>query len=112
MDTNCLSLALAEKELEDCIRREMKAKWKHLLSKVCANGFAADAVIKFSRQMSYAKQKTKPSERNSDAELCLWSKTYSGYDITTNKYRLSCKGLNKRLRRQSGDGPLEKIAAS
>ena len=40
--------------------------------------------------------------------LCLCSKTYCCYDVTSNKLKFSSKGLNKRVLEQSGDGPLEK----
>ena len=40
--------------------------------------------------------------------LCLCSKTYCCYDVTSNKPKFSSKGLNKRVLEQSGDGPLEK----
>ena len=39
--------------------------------------------------------------------LCLCSKTYCCYDVTSNKLKISSKGLNKRVLEQSGDGPLE-----
>ena len=39
--------------------------------------------------------------------LCLCSKTYCCYDVTSNKPKFSSKGLNKRVLEQSGDGPLE-----
>ena len=44
MDTDSLYLSLAEKELEDCTRLEMKAKWKQLRSKDGTDCFTADAV--------------------------------------------------------------------
>ena len=47
MDTDSLYLALAEKELEDCIRPEMRAEWQRLQSNVCADRFTADAVANF-----------------------------------------------------------------
>ena len=40
--------------------------------------------------------------------LCLFSKTYCFYDVTSNKPKFSSQGLNKRVLEQSGDGPLEK----
>ena len=40
--------------------------------------------------------------------LCLCSKTYCYYDVTSNKLKFSSKDLNKRVLEQSGDGPLEK----
>ena len=39
--------------------------------------------------------------------LCLCSKTYCCYDVTSKKLKLSSKGLSKRVLEQSGDGPLE-----
>ena len=44
MDTNSLYLALDEKELEDCIRPEMRAEWQRLRSNNCVDNFTADAV--------------------------------------------------------------------
>ena len=44
MDTDSLYLALAEKELEDCIRPEMRAEWQRLRSNDCVDNFTADAV--------------------------------------------------------------------
>ena len=44
MDTDSLFLALAEKELEDCIRTEMRADWQRLRSNDCVYSFTADAV--------------------------------------------------------------------
>ena len=44
MDTDSLYLAFAEKELEDCIRPEMRAEWQMLRSNDYANSFTADAV--------------------------------------------------------------------
>ena len=40
--------------------------------------------------------------------LCLCSKTYCCYDVTSNKFKLDSKGLNKCVLEKSGDGPLEK----
>ena len=47
MDTDPLYVALAEKELEDCIRREMRGEWKRLRSNDCVCSFTADAVANF-----------------------------------------------------------------
>ena len=47
-DTDSLYLALAEKELEDCIRPEMRAEWQRLRSNDCVDTFTADAVANFS----------------------------------------------------------------
>ena len=48
MDTDSLYLALAEKELEDCVRLEMRAEWQRLRSNDCVDKFTADAVAIFS----------------------------------------------------------------
>ena len=40
--------------------------------------------------------------------LCLCSKTYCRYEVSSIKPKFSSKGLNKRVLEQSGDGPLEK----
>ena len=48
MDTDSLYLALAEKELEDCIRPETRAGWQRLRSNDRVEIFTADALAKFS----------------------------------------------------------------
>ena len=49
-------------------------------------------------------------KKSSDVEmLCLCTKTYCCYDVTSSKPKFSSKGLNKRELEQSGDGPLEKF---
>ena len=57
MDTDSLYLALAEKELEDCIKPEMKAEWQRLRSNDCVDNFAADAVANFFPRTCCAKHK-------------------------------------------------------
>ena len=47
MDTDSLCLAPAEKELEDCIRLEMRAEGQKLQSNDCIDSFTADAVANF-----------------------------------------------------------------
>ena len=47
MDTDSLYLALAEKELEDRIRPEMRAEWQRLRSNDSVDKFTADAVANF-----------------------------------------------------------------
>ena len=48
MDTDSLYIALAEKELEGCIRPETRAEWQRLRSIDCADSFTADAIANFS----------------------------------------------------------------
>ena len=57
MDTASLYLALAEKELEDCIPRGMKSVCKQLRSKDCTDSFTADAVRNCLPRMFCDKQK-------------------------------------------------------
>ena len=40
--------------------------------------------------------------------VCLCSKTYCCYDIKSQKYKFSSKGLNTRALEDSGDGPMAK----
>ena len=46
-DTDPLYLALAEKELEDCIKLEMKAESQTLRSNDCVDSFTTNAVANF-----------------------------------------------------------------
>ena len=116
MDTDSLYLALAEKELEDCIRPEMRAEWQRLRSNDSVDNFTADAVAKFFPRTSCVKHKQHDKrepglfkeEFRCMEILCLCSKTYCCYDVTSNKPKFSSKGLNKRVLEESGDGPLEK----
>ena len=116
MDTDPLYLALAEKELEDCIRPEMRAEWQRLRSNDCVDNFTADAVANFFPRTCCVKHKQHDKrepglfkeEFRCTEMLCLCSKTYCCYDVTSNKLKLRSKGLNKRVLEQSGEGPLEK----
>ena len=116
MDTDSLILALAEKELEDCIRPEMRAEWQRLRSNDCVDSFTADAVASFfprtccveheqhdKRDSGLFKEEFRCTEM-----LCLCGKTYCCYDVTSNKPKFNSKGLSKRVLKQSGNGPLEK----
>ena len=115
MDTDSLYLALAEKEPENCIRPEMGAEWQKLRSIDSVNNFTADAAAKFFPRTCCEKHKEQDKrEPGSFKEefrcteiIILCSKTYCCYGVTSNKRKLSSKGLNKRALEQSGDGPLE-----
>ena len=48
MDTGPLYLALAEKELEDSIRPEVREEGQRLRSNDCVDSFSADSVASFS----------------------------------------------------------------
>ena len=116
LDTDYLYLALAEKELEDCIRLEMKAKWQRLRSNDCFDSFTADAVASFFPRTCCVKHKQHvkgepglfKEEFRCTEMLCLSSKTHCCFDVTSNKPKFSSKGRNKRVLEQSCDGPLEK----
>ena len=56
-DTDSLYLALAEKELEDCIRPGMRAEWQRLRSNDCVDNFTADAVANFVHRTCCVKHK-------------------------------------------------------
>ena len=74
MDTDSLYLALAEKELEDCIRPDLRAEWQRLRSNDCVNTFTADAVANFIPRTCCVKHMIRESlassKRNSDVRRC------------------------------------------
>ena len=112
MDTDSLYLALAEKELEDFIGPEMRAESQRLRSNLWFDSFTADAVVNFFPRRSCVKHKQHDTrepglfkkELRCTEMLCLCSKTYCCYDVTSTKLKF----LNNRVLEQSGDGPLEK----
>ena len=116
MNTDSLYLALAEKELEDCIKPEMREESQKLRSNDCVERFTADAVANFFPRTCCVKHKKHnkrepglfKEEFRCTEMLCLCSKTYCCYDVTSSKLKFSSEGLNKRILGQSGDGPLEK----
>ena len=115
MDTDLLYLALAEKELEDCIRPDMRAETQRLRSNYCVDSFTAGSVVNFFSRTYCVKHKQHDirepglfkEEFRCTEMLCLCSKTYWCYEVSTTKLKFSSKGLNKRALEQSGDGPLE-----
>ena len=116
MDTDSLYLALAEKELENCKRLEMRAEWQRLRSNDCVDSFTADAVANFFPRPCCIKHKQHDKREPGlfDEEfrftetLCLCNKTYCCYDVTSNELKFSSEGFNKRVLEQSGNGPLQK----
>ena len=116
MDTDSLYFALAEKELEDCIRPELRAEWQRLRSNDCVNSFTADAVANFFPRTCCVKHKHHDKrapglfkeEFRCTEMLCLCSYSYCCYDVTSNKFQFSSKDLIKRVLEQRGDGLLEK----
>ena len=82
----------------------------------CVDSFTADAVANIFARTCCVKHEQhdkiqcglfKEEFRCSEI-LCLRSKIYCCYEVTSNKLKGSSKGLNKRILEQSGDGPLEK----
>ena len=116
MDPDSLYLALAEKKLEDCSIPERRAEWQRLRSNDCVDSFTADAVANFFRRTCCVKHKQDDKrelgifkeEIRCTEMLCLYSKTYYCYDVTSNNLKFSSKFLKKRVLEQSGDGALEK----
>ena len=91
------------------MRPEKRAEWQSLRSNDRVDSFTAVAVA---RSQHKQHDKREPGlfkgDFRSTEMLCLCSKTYCCYDITSNKLKFSSKRLNKRVLEQSGDGPLEK----
>ena len=116
MGTDSLYPTLAEIELENCIRPEVGAEWQRLRSNDCVDSFTADAVAIFLPRTCSVKDKQHDQrdlglfkeEFRCTEMLCLCSKIYCCYDVTSNKLKFSSKCLNKRVLKQSDDGPLEK----
>ena len=96
MDTDSLYLALAEKQLEYCIKLEMRAEWQRLQSNDSVNSFAADAVVKFFPRTCCVKHKQHDKSESGlfkeefrcTGMLCLCSKTYCCYDVTSTKIKI------------------------
>ena len=102
-DTDSLYLALAEKELDDFSRPELKTEWERLRSKNRKHSFTADATgIFFLRMFCYKHRKHDKREPGFFKEeikctekLCLCGKKYGCFDVASNKCEFSSKGLNK-----------------
>ena len=116
MDTDSLYLALLEENLEDINLPEERNEWEAIRSRDCTDSFTANATSNFfprtccsahkkhdKREPGLLKEEFTCSEM-----LCLCSKTYCCYDRKSNKYKFSCKGLNKRTLEDCGDGPMSK----
>ena len=90
-----------------------------LWSKDCTHSFTAAGVAIFSPKVLWQAQKhdiiepglSKDKFRWSEM-LCLFNQTYCCYDITTNKHKVSFKGLNNCVLRHSCEDLWKKIAAS
>ena len=110
-DTDSLYLALAEKELEDCVRPEMRAEWQRLRSNDCVDSFSADAVPIFSPRTRCVKNKQHDSREPGllkEGLRCTEMFCLCSCDVICNKLKFSSEGLNKRVLERIGEVPLEK----
>ena len=62
IDTDSLNLALAEKELEDCIQPDMKTEHIRMRSRDCSDSFTADPFGNFFPRICCDKHKSMTSE--------------------------------------------------
>ena len=116
MDTDSLYLGLAEKELEHCIRPQMRTEWQRFRSNDCVDSFAAHALANvFPRTCCVKHKQHDKSEHGFSREefrcseiSCLCSRSYCCYDVTSNKPEISGERLNKHVLEQNSDWPLEK----
>ena len=114
--TELLYLALVRKELDDCIRPEMKREGQGLRSNDCVDSSTAEPVaIFFPRTRSVELEQHDKREHGLFKEefritkmLCLCTKTYCCYDVTPNYPKFSWCALNRRVLKQGGDRPREK----
>ena len=105
MDTDSLYIALGIKELEDCIRHQMRAECQRLLPNDCVHSLTADAVANFfPRRTCCVKHKHDKRELGLLKEafrctevLCPCIKTNCYYDVNPNQLKFRSKGLNKRV---------------
>ena len=89
LNTYLLYLALAEEELEGCIKSEMKAQGQMLRSNGCVDSFTADALANFFPRTCCVKHKQHDKrepgilkeEFRCTEMLCLCSKTYCCYAL-------------------------------
>ena len=118
--TDLMYLALAEKELEDCISPEMRAGWQRLRSNDCVDNFTADAVANFVPQNILCKtqttQKREPGLFKEDFRctemLCLRSTTYCCYAVTSNKLKFSRKVSTNAYWKRAATGHWTNIGES
>ena len=99
MDTDSLYLALAEKELEDCIRPEKKREWEKLWSEDCTGSFSADVVKRPAQEKKHDKRDAGlfKEEFRCLQMLCLCCKIYCCCDKTCINLKLSSEGLKRRV---------------
>ena len=97
MDRDSLFFALAEKQLENCIRPDMRAQWQRLRSSDCDDNFTADDLANsFPRRCCVEPKQHDKREPGLFKEefrctemLRLCSKTYCCNDVTFNNLNFS-----------------------
>ena len=115
MNTELLFLAFAEKDLEDCIRPEMRVEWERLQSNYCIDSYTANALANLLPRTCCVEEKLHcKRERGLFKEefrytetLCQCGKTYCCSDVTSDKHKLSSKSFKKRVQEQRGSRSLE-----
>ena len=83
----------------------MTEEWQRLRSNDCVDSLTADAVENFFPRTCCVKHKQHDKrepglfkeEFRCTAKLCLCSKTYCCYDVTSNNFKFSSKGFKKRV---------------
>ena len=116
MDTDSLYLALAEKELYDCIRSEKSKSGNRYAPKtvmICslqtlaAMSFPGRVVLN-TKDMIKKEPRLFKEEIRCTEMLSLCSKTNCCYNSLNNKFKFSSKRLNKRTFEDSGDKHMAK----
>ena len=111
-------MALSEENLEDVILSEKRDDWNAMLLGDCTDTFTANATDNFFPRMccntNKKHNKSEPGvfreEFRCTGMLCLCGKTFCCCDRKSNKYKFSCKSLNKRTPEDCGDGPMSKYS--
>ena len=115
MDTGSLYIALSHISLEDGIKAELKKNFEHYPKKDCSNEVSANSTIHFlprtcgarhikhnKREFALFKEKFCCTEK-----LCLCSKTYCCFHMSTAKTKFSSKVLSKWTFEEPGAVTLE-----
>ena len=115
MGTDSMSLALAQKDLYDCIRSDKSQERELLRSKNGSDLFGAHACSNFCctccvKQSKYDEREPGlfKVEIRCNEKLCLCSMTFCYHNFLSNKFKFSSKGLNKKKFEDIGDGSMVK----
>ena len=108
MNTDSLYLALAE---DECIHSSKRAEQIEKRSKDSRDDFRAEAKNNFFPVLTALNMRNLTRENQEfrcTEMLCLCSKTYCCYNIKSQKYKFSSKGLNKGALEDPGGGLMAK----